>query len=121
MGVAADRYRDRLADHARQVDRARGELVAAAAAVTHLADTLEERQAAIKKAMHFVDDAIHAASRTVERLSAQAAHTALTSSEAVAKAGAEAILGHRVRLPQVGSPDWTSLADTIGKSMSWSR
>jgi uncharacterized protein YukE len=109
-GVAADRYRDRLADHARQVDEARGTLLATAAALDHLADTLEERQAAIRFAMRLVDDAVDDARRTVARL----AGDTLTEAERGAKRAAQEVLERTRSLPLPGAPEWSGLAKTIG-------
>ncbi|AEE47359.1 hypothetical protein Celf_3245 [Cellulomonas fimi ATCC 484] len=110
VGVAADRYRDRLADHTRQVDEAREELLGTAAALDHLADTLEERQAAIRRAMQLVDDAVDDARRTVTRL----AGDALDDAERAAKRAAQEVLDRARSLPLPGAPEWTSIAKTIG-------
>ncbi len=88
VGVASERYRARLADHARQVEAARGEFLGTAAALDHLADTLEQRQAAIRRAMEFVDDAVDDARRAVARL----AGDTLSDAERATKRAAQEVL-----------------------------
>src|SRR6478736_3636320 len=105
VGVAADRYRERLAEHARRVTAAQDELLGTAGALDRLADELESRQAAIRRAMRFVEDRL-----------ADAADDALTAAEQAARRAAHGVLGTVAGgLPSPGSPDWSGVADRIGR------
>lgn len=110
VGVAADRYRDRLVDHGRQVQAAHAELVATADALDRLADTLEERQAAIRRAMQAVEDAVDSARRTLARH----ADEVVTEAERATRRAAQEVLDRARSLPVPGAPEWTTLARTIG-------
>jgi|SRR6478736_1785823 len=115
VGVAADRYRERLAEHARRVTAAQDELLGTAGALDRLADELESRQAAIRRAMRFVEDRLDDARRTVGRL-AGVADDALTAAEQAARRAAHGVLGTVAGgLPSPGSPDWSGVADRIGR------
>lgn len=115
VGVAADRYRERLADHGRRVSAAQDRLAGTAAALDRLADELEARQEAIRRAMRFVEDRIDDARRTVHRL-AHLADDALTGAERAAREAARGVLGTVAGgLPTPGSPDWSGVADRIGR------
>lgn len=114
VGVAADRYRERLAEHGQRVASARDEVLGTATALEHLADELEARQAAIKRAMQFVEDRIDDARRTVNRLG-DVAEDVLTGAEKAARDAARGVLGTVAGgLPAPGAPDWSALADRIG-------
>lgn len=115
VGVAADRYRERLAEHARRVTTARDELLGTAGALDRLADELEARQAAIRRAMQLVEDRLDDARRTVGRL-AGVADDVLTVAEQAARRAAHGVLGTVAGgLPSPGSPDWSGVADRIGR------
>jgi hypothetical protein len=115
VGVAADRYRERLAQHGRRVASARDEILHAASVLDRLADELEARQAAIRKAMQFVEDRIADARRTVSRLGG-VAEDLLTGGERAARDTARGVLGTvSGGLPPSGAPDWPALADRVGR------
>ncbi|MET0434779.1 MAG: putative T7SS-secreted protein [Cellulomonas sp.] len=115
VGVAADRYRERLAEHARRVTAAQDELLGTAGALDRLADELEARQAAIRRAMRFVEDRLDDARRTVGRL-AGVADDVLTAAERAARRAAHGVLGTVAGgLPAAGSPDWSGVADRVGR------
>jgi hypothetical protein len=115
VGVAADRYRERLAEHGNRVTSARDEVLGTATRLDRLADELEARQAAIRKAMQFVEDRVGDARRTVIRLGG-VAEDVLTGAERTARDAARGVLGTvSGGLPSVGAPDWSALADRIGK------
>lgn len=115
VGVAADRYRERLAEHGQRVTAAQDEMTGTAAQLDHLADELEARQAAIKRAMQFVEDRVADARRTVDRL-AGVAEDVLSGAEKAARDAARGILGTVAGgLPTPGAPDWTGLADRLGR------
>jgi uncharacterized protein YukE len=114
-GVAADRYRERLAEHGGRVAAARDEVLRAAGALETLADRVEARQAAIRRAMRFVEDRLDEARRTVRRLGG-VADDALTAAEHAARDTARSVLGTvGGGLPAPGAPDWSGLADRIGR------
>lgn len=115
VGVAADRYRERLAQHGQKVTAAQDELLGTAAALERLADELEARQAAIRRAMQFVEDRLDDARRTVGRLG-DLADDVLSGAERAARDAARGVLGTVARgLPAPGSPDWSGVADRIGR------
>lgn len=114
VGVAADRYRERLAQHGRRVSAAQQELLGTAASLERLADQLEVRQAAIRRAMQFVEDRVAEAQRTVRRLGG-VAEDALDTAERAARDAARGVLGTVAGgLPSPGAPDWSALADRLG-------
>ena len=112
-GLAADRFRERLAQHSKDIERTRGELLAAAAKLDQLADTLEERQRAIARAMAFVEDELDAARRTVTSFAGRLWDT-LTAAEKSAEQTARGILDGIAHLPPPGHPGWLDLARQIG-------
>ncbi len=115
VGVAADRYRERLAEHAQRVTAAQDELLGTAGALDRLADELEARQAAIRRAMQLVEDRLDDARRTLGRL-AGVADDVLTAAERAARRAAHGVLGTVAGgLPSPGSPDWSGMADRIGR------
>lgn len=67
VGNAADRYRERLADHARNITEAHEEMIAAAVALEALADELAERQKFLTNVVDAVTDKVEDARRTVNR------------------------------------------------------
>lgn len=114
-GLAADRYRERLAEHGRRVSAAHDQLLGTAATLDRLADELEARQAVIRRAMRFVEDRLDEARRTVDRL-AGVADGLLTGAEQAARRAAHGVLGTVAGgLPTPGSPDWSGVADRIGR------
>lgn len=115
VGVAADRYRERLAQHGQRVSAAQDELLGTAAALERLADELEARQAAIRRAMQFVEDRLDDARRTVGRLG-DLTDDVLSGAERAARDAARGVLGTVAGgLPTPGSPDWSGIADRIGR------
>jgi len=115
VGVAADRYRERLAEHGRRVAAAQDQVLGAAAALDRLADQLEARQATIRRAMRFVEDRVDDARRTVGRLGGLA-DDVLTAGEQAARRAAHTVLGTVAGgLPTPGSPDWSGVAERIGR------
>lgn len=115
VGLASERYRDRLHEHARAVDERRQELLGLAASLDALADELEERQAAIRRAAEAVQDAVDGARRTVGRLWDTAVDV-LSDGERAAKRAAERVLdtvGDAV--PPPGSPIWLDLAKKVAR------
>lgn len=115
VGVAADRYRERLAEHGLRVAAARDEMLGTASALDSLADELEARQQAIRKAMQFVEDRVDDARRTVSRL-ADVADDVLSGTERAAREAAHGVLRTIAGgLPAPGAPDWSGLADRIGR------
>lgn len=113
VGVAAERYRDRLHEHARAVADRREELLGLAHDLDALADELEERQAAIRRAAQAVQDAVDGARRTVGRLW-DVATDALSDGERAARRTAERLLDTVGDLPPLGSPRWLDLEKELG-------
>lgn len=113
VGLAADRFRERLAQHGRDIEQTRRELVAAAASMDHLADVLEERQRAIARAMAFVEDELDSARRTVTSFAGRVWDT-LTAGERAAERSARDLLDRVRQLPAPGDPGWLGLARQIG-------
>ncbi|TKR24400.1 hypothetical protein FA014_06370 [Cellulomonas hominis] len=115
VGLAADRYRERLAEHGQRVSAAQDQLFGTATLLDRLADELEARQAAIRRAMRFVEDRIDDARRTVGRLG-DLADDLLSGAEQAARDAARGVLGTVAGgLPTPGSPDWAGIADRIGR------
>ena len=114
VGLAAERYRERLREHGTQIDRTRDEILSAAARLDELADTLEERQRAIARAMSLVDDALASARDTVGRFAGEVWDT-LTGAEQAAEETARDLLGSVRELPPPGHPDWVDLAKRLGR------
>jgi ABC-type transporter Mla subunit MlaD len=115
VGLAADRYRERLADHGQRVSAAHDQLLGTATVLDRLADELEARQEAIRRAMRFVEDRLDDARRTLDRL-AGVADGLLTGAEQAARRAAHGVLGTVAGgLPTPGSPDWSGVADRIGR------
>ncbi len=114
VGLAAERYRQRLREHARDIDETRDAISDAAVRLDGLADTLEERQRAIAHAMNLVEDTLSAARSTVGRF-VGAAWDTLTGAEQKAEEAARDLLGSVSQLPPPGHPDWVDLARRIGR------
>lgn len=113
VSTAAERFRDRLVDHTRAVHGSRDELLELARDLENLADTLEERQAAIRRAAALVEDALDGARRTLGRLWG-IAREELSDAERNARRVAEEILDTVGDTPPVGSPDWLELSRKLG-------
>lgn len=111
--TAAERFRDRLVEHTRAVHGSRDELLELARDLEDLADTLEERQAAIRRAAALVEDALDGARRTLGRLWG-VAREELSDAERNARRVAEEILDTVGDTPPVGSPDWLELSRKLG-------
>jgi ABC-type transporter Mla subunit MlaD len=109
VGLAADRYRERLRERARDIDETREAVLAAAGRLDELADTLEDRQRAIARAAAEVEDALDGARRTVTRF-AGAVWDDLSGAEQSAERGARRLLDTVRELPAPGHPDWIDLA-----------
>lgn len=114
VGAASERYRERLRGHAREIDETRDQLLHAATRLDHLADTLEERQRAIARAMELVDDALGSARRTISNV-AGAVWDELTGAEKSAEQAARSLLDSVTQLPAPGHPDWLDLARRVGR------
>lgn len=114
VGVAGDRYRDRLTEHSRDVGECREELLDVARALDELADTLEERQAAIRRAAALVEDALAGARGTLNRLW-DMGRDLWNDAERAAGEAAERLLDSVDELPPVGDPRWLELADRVGR------
>lgn len=114
VGVAADRYRERLAEHARAVGGSRDEVIDLAQALETLADELEERQAAIRRAAELVEDALDSARSTLGRLGG-IARDLLSDGEKAASSAAQRVLDTVGNArPPVGSPIWLDLSRSLG-------
>ncbi len=113
VGLSADRFRDRLREHGREIARTRRELVDASSALDHLADELEERQLAIARAMDLVEAELSAARRTVSGFAGGVWDT-LTGAERAAERAARGLLDSVTHLPSPGHPDWLDLARRMG-------
>jgi hypothetical protein len=87
----------------------------AARALDTLADELESRQEAIRRAMRLVEDRVDDARRVVGRLG-DLADDALTAVERGARDAARSVLRTvGDALPAPGAPDWSGLADRVGR------
>lgn len=113
-GLAADRFRDRLVGHARDIDAVEAALLEAATRLDRLADTLEERQSAISRAMNWVSDTLNDARRTINLLAGQAAD-ALTDAERAIQERAHDLIAAAGTLPRPGDPGWLDLAQRLGR------
>jgi uncharacterized protein YukE len=114
-GVAAERYRERLHAHGRDVTAAHEEMLDAARALDTLADELESRQEAIRRAMRLVEDRVDDARRVVGWLG-DLADDALTGAERGARDAARSVLrAVGDALPAPGAPDWSGLAERVGR------
>jgi ABC-type transporter Mla subunit MlaD len=112
-GAAGDRYRERLARHARAIRDGAGEAGDAASELQRLADALEERQAAIRRAMNFVGDLIDSARRTINSMAGEALD-ALSDAERAAHDQAQRLLSSTRHHPSPGDPAWLDLARKLG-------
>lgn len=115
VGVAAEKYRDRLGAHARAVGSSRTELLDLARALDHLADELEERQAAIRRAAALVEDAVDGARNALGRLWGIGRDLWSDGEKAASEAAERLIDTVGDALPPAGSPSWLDLARTIGR------
>lgn len=113
VGLAGDRFRERLANECREMERTRAEILDAASALDRLADELEERQAAIRRAMDFVDGELSKARSTVQRFAGEVWDT-LTGAEKSLHSSARRLLDSVDDLPPIGHPDWLDLARRVG-------
>lgn len=108
VSTAADRYRERLAEHSLSIAGARDEMNDAADALDALADALQERQELIQRAMNAVNDAIDGAKSTLGRLWGWA-RDELTDAENAARDTAQGLVDKFSSLPPIGSPEWIEL------------
>ena len=109
VGLAADRYRERLRERAADIEETHAAVLAAAGRLDELADTLEERQRAIARAAAEVEDTLDGARRTLTRF-AGSVWDDLTDAEQTAERGARRLLDTVRELPTPGHPDWVDLA-----------
>lgn len=114
VGLSAERYRDRLREHAREVQDRREQLLDLARSLDELADELEQRQAAIRRAAELVQDTVDGARRTVGRLW-DVAHDLLSDGERATKRAAEHVLATVRTTPPPGSPAWLDLAKQLDR------
>lgn len=114
VGVAGDRFRERLAEHATAVGRRQEDALEVAAALERLADALEERQAAIRRAQELVEDAVDGARRLLDRIGDHA-EDVLTATDKAARTAARSVLGTAASRPQAGAPEWLELARKVGR------
>ena len=112
VGPAGDRFRERLADHAADVGTSRQEELDLARALDHLADTLEERQAAIRRAQEIVEDALDGARGVLGRLG-DLASDLLSDGEQAARSAARDLVRTLASTPPPGSPDWLNIAQRV--------
>lgn len=113
-GRAADRFRERLAREGQALAQTRETVLGAATELDHLAATLDERQAAIRRAMAAVEDEIERARSTISRFAGEVWDT-LTGAEQNLEKAARRILGQASQLPPVGHPDWIQVASKMGR------
>jgi len=114
-GLAAERHQARLHEHGRDVTAALEEVRQAARTLDRLAEELEDRQQAIRRAMQLVEDRVEDARRVVGRLG-DLAEDVLTSAERGARDTARSVLRTvGDALPAPGAPDWSALADRVGR------
>ncbi len=112
VGVAADRFRERLIEQGQSLRDTEQTIRQAASDLDHLADVLDERQAAIRHAMAEVEDAIDSARSTIARF-ADSVWDTLTGAEQEAEGAARTVLRHAGSLPPIGHPDWVRLAGRV--------
>lgn len=112
-GVASERFRDRLVREGRDLERARQTVLDAAKELDHLADVLEERQAAIRRAMDFVERELDSARSTIQRFAGEVWDT-LTGAEKAVQQTAKDVLRTASKLPPVGHPEWVTMARRLG-------
>lgn len=112
VGVAGDRYRERLREHAQHVTDRRDELRGLARDLDRLADELEERQAAIRRAAAAVEDALDGARRTLGRLW-DMGRDLWDAGEREAEAAARRVVDAVGELPPPGDPRWLEIAKDV--------
>ncbi|MBW3086976.1 hypothetical protein KEM60_03206 [Austwickia sp. TVS 96-490-7B] len=112
-GPAAERFREKIEQHVRDLGSTADETFEAARAVDTLAHALEERQRAIEAAQRVVTDAIHNAERTVSGLAGRAWDT-ISHADSEIYRNAKVLLDGVPHLPPPGSPGWLDLARKIG-------
>jgi len=115
VGTAAQRYRKRLADHAKAVDAARDELRDAAKVLTELADELTERQAAIRRAAKAVEDTVDEAKNTLGRLWGVAQDDLTQVERAAGDAAQQVLTTVGSKLPDHGALGWIELGLRLGR------
>lgn len=112
VGLAADRYRERLADRAREIAGTSESVDDAAARLEELATALEERQAMIAAAMAEVEDRLDGARSFLGRIGGIASD-ALTSAERTAANQARRLLDTVPEVPPPGHPLWLELSTRL--------
>jgi uncharacterized protein YukE len=113
-GLAAERFRDRLAASSRDVDDVATSMREAAVKLDQLADALEERQAAIRQAMNWVTDKVEGAKRKLNSLTGEAADR-LSDAERAVQEQARRVLSTASAAPHPGDPQWLDLARRLGR------
>ncbi|HRC13325.1 MAG TPA: hypothetical protein PLX68_10655 [Dermatophilaceae bacterium] len=113
-GLAAERFRDRLAASSRDVDDVATSMREAAVKLDQLADALEERQAAIRQAMNWVTDMVEGAKRKLNSLAGEAADR-LSDAERAVQEQARRVLSTASAAPHPGDPQWLDLARRLGR------
>ncbi|MGL5864417.1 MAG: WXG100 family type VII secretion target [Dermatophilaceae bacterium] len=114
VGVAAERYRERLRDHSREIDGVRDAVEVAARRLDELADALEERQREIAQATRVVEDRLSAAKDTIGRF-VGAVWDELSDLERDAERAARDVVESLAQLPAPGHPQWLLLAQGSGR------
>ena len=108
VSTAADRYRERLAEHSLSIGDARDEMIDAAEALEALAQALEARQELIRRAMNAVTDAVDGAKSTLGRLWGWAREE-LSDAENAARDKAQDLVDSLSSLPPIGDPEWIDI------------
>ena len=114
VGTAAERYRERLREHARAIETTRGHVDDLAVRLDELAGDLEERQRAVARATDAVEDVLSSARSTLGRL-AGVVRDELTDAERQAEDAARAVLDTVREPPPLGHPDWLDVARRLGR------
>lgn len=115
VGLAGDQFREKLQTESEKLRHSQEAILEAAAALENLAKELEERQAAISRAMREVEDALSSAQATAKRFASSVWDT-LTGAEQTVVNQAQRIINSAPVLPAAGDPKWLSLAETIRRT-----
>jgi acyl-CoA reductase-like NAD-dependent aldehyde dehydrogenase len=113
VSTAAGEFRDRLRSHADWVERCRDDIARAAVLLDELAQTLRERQAAIRAAESFVRGLLEAARETIDAL-VGIPTDALDVDQRQSLARAHGVVETVPSLPHRGAPEWLDLARRVG-------